>query len=167
MRDGKVVWVALFCGTIPCLENLTKRSLRIVLFERRCGTGPSSIVSGRGRYVNRRLFLSSSLGVENEDPADRRGLRIVLFERRCGTGRDGQVSSPEGDDTSIVGCSCLHLSAWRTRTRPIDGDFASSSSRDDAGRDGTVKYRLPKGTIRQSSVVLVFISRRGERGPGR
>src|SRR5258706_11015970 len=125
----------------------------------RDGTGRSSIVSRRGRYVNRRLFLSSSLGVENEDPtdrgdlassssrddagrdgtvkyrlpkgtirqswvilpsflrlknedlADRRGLRIVLFERRCGTGRDGQVSSPEGDDTSIVGCSCLHLSA--------------------------------------------------------
>src|SRR5260221_462999 len=118
MRDGKVVWVALFCETIPCLENLTKRSLRIVLFERRCGTGRSSIVSRRGRYVNRRLFLSSSLGVENEDPADR-------------------------------------------------GDLASSSSRDDAGRDGTVKYRLPKGTIRQSSVVFVFISRGGERGPGR
>src|SRR5258706_7131080 len=117
MRDGKVVWVDLFCGTIPCLENLTKRSLRIVLFERRCGTGRSSIVSRRGRYVNRRLFLSSSLGVENEDPADRRGLRIVLFERRCGTGR-------------------------------------------------AVKYRLPKGTIRQSWVVLVFISKLREPGPG-
>src|SRR5260221_8881592 len=71
MRDGKVVWVALFCETIPCLENLTKRSLRIVLFERRCGTGRSSIVSRRGRYVNRRLFLSSSLRLRNQDPADR------------------------------------------------------------------------------------------------
>src|SRR5260221_135218 len=131
----------------------------------RDGTGRSSIVSRRGRYVNRRLLLSSSLRLRNQDPTDRGDL--ASSSSRDDAGRDGQVSSPEGDDTAIVGCSCLHLSAWRTRTRPIDGDLASSSSRDDAGRDGTVKYRLPKGTIRQSSVVLVFISRRGERGPGR
>src|SRR5260221_13380811 len=107
----------------------------------RDGTGRSNIVSRRGRYVNRRLFLSSSLGVENEDPADRRGLRIVLFERRCGTGRDGQVSSPEGDDTSIVGCSCLHLSAWGTRTRPIEGGLASAFWEKMRGGDVESKYR--------------------------
>src|SRR5258706_536166 len=109
MRDGKVVWVDLFCGTIPCLENLTKRSLRIVLFERRCGTGRSSIVSRRGRYVNRGLFLSSSLRLRNQDPTDRGDL--ASSSSRDDAGRDGQVSSPERGDTSSGGCSCLHRSA--------------------------------------------------------